>query len=236
MTTPYRHQEWVKFRADVIKLYDGRCLKCQRSPYADGIVLQVHHKEYFPGRKPWEYERSECVALCKGCHAAEHGIIMPHTDWVLIGSDDLEDLIGTCDYCRTALRYVYAIEHPKWGSMGVGTDCCDSLTMTTEASEHHDAYVKRVEMRDRFIESPRWRGDHSGMLSIQRKGIVGFIAPMGQKFRIGIALTVGKIDYDSLFDAKIGLFDLIESGKAAEFLARRRQKQLMGKPHAGQTV
>jgi hypothetical protein len=152
----YDHPEWIRFREEVIKLDGGRCVRCNRSP-ADGVVLQVHHKSYIPGRSPWAYCQTECETLCKGCHAQEHGIIMPQSDWVLVASDDLGDMCGECEYCGTELRYIFAIVHPKWGSMAVGTDCCDRLTVTREASEYHESYIKKREQRVRFLNSKRWR-------------------------------------------------------------------------------
>ena len=131
----YRHADWLRFRSEVIKLHGGRCARCLRSSDADAVVLQVHHKAYVRGRKPWEYGHTECEALCKGCHAVEHGLITPQSGWQLLGSDDLGDLIGNCELCSTELRYIYAIYHEAWGAMAVGTDCCDRLTETTTASE-----------------------------------------------------------------------------------------------------
>lgn len=220
----YRHVDWLKFREEVIKLDGGKCTRCDRSR-ADGVVLQVHHKAYVSGRMPWQYGHDECETLCKGCHAQEHGIIMPQADWVLVGSDDLGDLIGNCEYCGTDLRYVFAITHPKWGALAVGTDCCDRLTMTAEASEYHDKYVKAREARGRFLGSKRWR--QIGLeWRIKRKGIAVCIAPSNDKFRITMDGAKGKADYATLVDAKLKAFDLIESGEAAEFLAKRRERVL----------
>jgi len=152
----YRHAEWKRSRNEVIKLHGGRCARCDRSR-EDGVVLQVHHKGYAPGRLPWEYGHTECEALCQGCHAQEHGKIMPQSGWQWIGTDDLGDIADNCELCGQDIRYVYAIIHPNWGAMAVGTDCCDRLTGTTEAAEYHDRYMKTVDMRKRFVVSKRWK-------------------------------------------------------------------------------
>lgn len=224
MTNLYRHRDWVRFRSEVIKLHGGRCARCDRSAALDGVVLQVHHKQYVTGRKPWEYGHIECEALCKGCHAEEHGKIMPQSGWGLLASDDLGDLSGNCELCGTELRYIFAIEHPSWGAMAVGTDCCDKLTMTTEASEYHDRYIKLVNMRKRFVGSSKWKQTPSGFFKIKRAGIAAFIFPNGNKFRIGFDGVEGKVDYDTLLDAKLRIFEFIESGEAATYLANRKKK------------
>ena len=217
----YNHTEWVKFREEVIRLDDGKCVRCSRSR-ADGVVLQVHHKSYVTGRRPWEYGHNECETLCKGCHAQEHGIIMPTTDWQLIASDDLGDLNGNCDYCDTELRYVFAIVHPKWGAMAVGTDCCDKLTMTVEASKYHETYVKTREARGRFLSSKRWKEDN-GDWKIKEKGISVCLKLTDGQYRIHMDGIEGKQDFGSLVDAKLKAFDAIRSGEAKSFLDKRRQ-------------
>lgn len=223
---PYRHADWVTFRNEVIKLHGGRCARCDRSR-EDGVILQVHHSNgYVAGRKPWEYGHTECEALCKGCHAEEHGKIMPQSGWELIGCDDLGDVIENCELCGTDIRYVHAITHRNWGSMGVGTDCCDRLTGTAVASEHHERHIKTIDMRKRFVGSKRWKPLANGDLRIRQKGIEIFIRSAGDQFVIQMDDAMGKAKYDTILDAKIRAFDSINSGDAAEYLARRRQRQL----------
>lgn len=222
----YRHAEWVKFRNEVIKLHGGRCARCHRSA-DDGAILQVHHRNgYAPGRKPWDYGHTECEAMCKGCHAEEHGKIMPQSGWDLIGSDDLGDVMENCELCGTDIRYVYAITHPNWGSMAVGTDCCDRLTGTTDASEHHEHHTKIIDMRKRFVGSKRWKPLPNGDLYIRQKGIEVSIRVCGEKFIVLMDNAMGKSEYDTILDAKIRVFDSINSGEAVAYLARRRRREL----------
>ena len=221
----YRHAEWVKFRNEVIKLHGGRCARCNRSR-DDGVVLQVHHKSYAPGRKPWEYGHTECEALCKGYHAEEHGKIMPQSGWEWIATDDLGDVMENCELCGQDIRYVYAIRHPNWGSMAVGTDCCDRLTETTDASEYHERYLKTVDMRKRFVSSKRWKALPNGDLYIRQKGIEVSICADESKFIIVMDGARGKAEYDSVLDAKIRAFDSINSGEALTYLARHRKREL----------
>ena len=223
---PYRHAEWVKFRNEVIKLHGGRCSRCDRSR-SDGVILQVHHANgYVAGRKPWEYGHTECEALCKGCHAEEHGKIMPQSGWELIGSDDLGDVLENCELCGTDIRYVYAVLHPNWGSMAIGTDCCDRLTATTDASEHHKRHIKTVDMRKRFVASTRWNALPNGAVSIRQKGIQVVIHPIRERFIIQMDDAVGRTEHETVLDAKIAAFDLISSGEAAAYLARRQAREL----------
>ncbi|GGB69319.1 hypothetical protein GCM10010833_25700 [Blastomonas aquatica] len=149
---------------------------------------------------------------------------MPKRGWTLIATDDLGDLSGQCELCRTDLRYVFAVEHPKWGAMAVGTDCCDKLTVSTEASEYQERYLKLVEKRKRFVISPLWKKTEAGFHTIKRGGIAAFIFPNNKNFRIGFDGVAGKVDYQTLLDAKIAIFEFIETGEAAAYLERRRKK------------
>ena len=107
---------------------------------------------------------------------------MPTSDWFLLGTDDLGGLNGNCELCGTALRYSYAIVHPSWGAMAVGTDCCDKLTGTTDASEHHDMMLKDRGKLKRFVSSPNWKTLQSGEHSIVRAGIAVRISNADGKF------------------------------------------------------
>lgn len=218
MTTSVDVARWRDFRAQVIELDGGVCRRCGRGP-KDDVVLQVHHLEYITGRKPWEYQYAQCETLCKGCHAAEHGKIPPRSGWVFLGSDDLGDLTGTCEYCGNEIRYVYYVHHAKWDQLGVGTVCCDNLTGTEQASDHREL-LKR---KDRFVASPRW-SINQGVHSIRQKLMAIEIRPVAGAFRICINGRVGKKTFASADEAKRFVFDVIESGKAEAYLQKKRNR------------
>lgn len=219
----YARADWIRFREDVIKLEGGKCGRCLRSR-ADGVILQVHHKHYIAGRKPWDYAYDECETLCRGCHGAEHGKVMPRRGWECIGYDDLGDLIGECELCGTDLRYLYLIQHPKWPAMEVGTDCCDNLTGSADASEHLDAYKKRTDRMKRFASSQRWKTKPSGELAIKQAGIAVAIVKAGGAFKIVMDGAMGKAEYSTILDAKMRVFEAIDTGEAAKFLEARQAK------------
>ena len=68
MANPYADRQWAAFREKVVNLDGAMCVECGRTR-SDGVVLQVHHRQYIRGRKPWEYDYADCETLCKGCHA-----------------------------------------------------------------------------------------------------------------------------------------------------------------------
>lgn len=158
----YRKSEWYNFRDSVIMNDGCRCVRCGRTQ--EETILQVHHLRYIPNAKPWEYGMDDCETLCKRCHAEEHGEIMPSSGWTLVGVNDLGDLAGECERCGTSLRYEYEIVHYKWGTIFVGTHCCDRLTGTQEASTIEDKW-KKYESRKKHFSNPR--GGRKTMVSLQ---------------------------------------------------------------------
>jgi hypothetical protein len=126
----YKCSEWFDFKEKIFNLDDFCCSVCGR--HNDSTVLQCHHKFYVTGRKPWEYDYEDCETLCKGCHAREHGLIPPSSEWHLVSVDDLGELAENCDLCDTEIRYKHLIIHEKFGEMTVGSDCCDNLTKESQ--------------------------------------------------------------------------------------------------------
>lgn len=63
-----RDPRWQKKRLEVLEASGWRCELCcdSESP------LHVHHKQYFKGREPWDYEIAQLAVLCECCHDAQH--------------------------------------------------------------------------------------------------------------------------------------------------------------------
>jgi hypothetical protein len=206
----YRSAQWHEFRQTVHFLDGHLCIRCGKG-VPDGAVLQVHHTEYLPGRKPWEYPPQLCETLCKGCHAIEHGIIPPQHGWEFIGHEDLGDRTGECECCGMDIRHVFLITHDRWRPMEVGTDCCDNLTCSEIASNHVDSIVRYRKRRSTFIASPRWL--HRGYRNEQwRPCRTAGGRPDGEKFRLVVDGRIGKRLFATAAAAKAHAFDALEDG------------------------
>lgn len=64
----YKHPQWQKRRLEVMQAAGFRCQRCRSSEE----TLNVHHISYLKDRKPWEYDDSELMCLCRGCHEKVH--------------------------------------------------------------------------------------------------------------------------------------------------------------------
>jgi len=219
----YRSKDWRAFRDQVIDRDGGQCTSCGRGP-ADDITLHVHHLTYLPGRKPWDYPLSVCATVCSGCHAAEHGLIAPKFDWEYAGWQDLGDLVGSCECCGTAIRYVFLITHANWFPMEVGTVCCDNLTGSQAAGEFLESQQRYASRLNRFVTSSRWLSYPNGIHHITQKRRVIRIVPADGGFRIFVNGFQGGRIYADVEAAKMRIFEALESGDVDAYFTRPGRK------------
>lgn len=59
---------WQRKRLEKMQQQDFVCEGC----YDSQSTLHVHHKIYFKGREPWEYDLDQLALLCESCHESEH--------------------------------------------------------------------------------------------------------------------------------------------------------------------
>ena len=60
--------KWQQRRLRIFERDGFACSQCGDTE----SELQVHHKDYFPGAKAWEYPDCDLVTLCKKCHSKEN--------------------------------------------------------------------------------------------------------------------------------------------------------------------
>jgi hypothetical protein len=88
---------WQKNRLEVMSANNFTCELCGDAE----STLNVHHKEYFKGMEPWEYDSKQLACICESCHEWHH--------------DNLDLLKFVCSYAnldgpnnRTQLAFVMA--------------------------------------------------------------------------------------------------------------------------------
>lgn len=72
---------WQKKRLEVLEKNDWVCERCMNGE----ATLHVHHRQYFKGREPWEYEAGQLAVLCEYCHEVTH--------------EEEDALLLACSYC-----------------------------------------------------------------------------------------------------------------------------------------
>lgn len=64
----YKRPEWQRKRLEVMQVAQFECEFCGSSTK----TLNVHHKVYIKGHKPWEYTNEQLECLCEECHERTH--------------------------------------------------------------------------------------------------------------------------------------------------------------------
>lgn len=59
---------WQKKRLEALEAADWTCQCC----FDSEATLHVHHRAYFKGREPWDYEVGQLEVLCESCHEEHH--------------------------------------------------------------------------------------------------------------------------------------------------------------------
>ena len=62
---------WLELEKKIRKRDKDRCQACGRKK-SKGMEMNVHHLHYYPNHKPWEYEESDLITLCRDCHIDAH--------------------------------------------------------------------------------------------------------------------------------------------------------------------
>ena len=60
-----QHPLWQKKRLEIMQRDNFSCRQCGDNQN----VLNVHHKKYISGNKPWEYPDEDLITLCETCHS-----------------------------------------------------------------------------------------------------------------------------------------------------------------------
>lgn len=231
----YRTIQWRELRKEIFSRDGYKCTHCGRQ--LKDKDLQVHHLTYLEGKEAWDYPKELLTTYCKRCHAEEHGKIMPSSGWEYIGYDDLGDLVGECEYCHTDIRYEHYVFHPQWGELTVGAQCADNLTNTNEASMIEKKRKRYANRMMRFIKSSRWKSLITDDCVIYRlkQGeyqvkirefksyctitiLFYYISPLDYSSNGDWIPLKSQKEYKTLDDAKIKVFEVIESGKLKRYI------------------
>ena len=234
-TNLYRKPSWHERCKQIIQLDGETCCLCGR--HEPEVVLQVHHKKYIPGRKPWEYRQEDLITLCKGCHAREHNRLqnaIPQEGWIYVDGDDLGGLYGQCELCKTEYRHEHYLFHPDYGYISVGCECANKLLNSTQASTKEAELKLEAKRLERFLVSPKWKchkncylydnlNDYKIMIAQTKHGC--YITIFYKYYTNGCFGTQEKeqeihsnTKYDTLVCAKKKIYEAITSGKIAMYI------------------
>lgn len=118
---------WQRLRLETLNAADWKCSECGVSDK----TLHVHHRQYFKGRAPWEYQAHELAVLCHECHEVNHEALerLKHA-LVPLQSEQIEAVEG------------YAAAQRMWGDWTLRLE----LRMPDHATGVADAFSMPIEI------------------------------------------------------------------------------------------
>lgn len=97
-----RHPKWQRRRLEIMERDDWKCLYCD----AEDKPLNVHHKRYVTGRKPWEYPDHDLITLCDDCHGEVHRVTDLYRDASFEKKKSIwHKLVGQSDKTSRIIEY-----------------------------------------------------------------------------------------------------------------------------------
>lgn len=218
----YRKNEWKEFRLKILETDNYTCCRCNEYYGETPSFLNVHHNTYYRHRKPWDYPIDTLTTLCRKCHAQEHGIIIPDSDWEFVSCYDEGELSAECEYCGNKMRYVHILYHPNWGYIQVGCKCADKLTESNDGSEY-EKYLKRM---IKFINSNKWIKEDENTI-IYKNYCSCYIKIQKQDNQYSVEINGYQLQkyYSNINDAKEAAYSSISSERISELL--NEQKNLL---------
>lgn len=89
-----RDPRWQRLRLEIMEAANFACSRCEKSD----DTLNVHHRLYRKGAKPWEYAPSDLECLCEDCHENEHKWRALLNEAVAkLSSGRIEELVGMAE-------------------------------------------------------------------------------------------------------------------------------------------
>lgn len=178
MTTPYFKKlldpRWQKKRLEALEAAEWRCESCMD----DSSTLHVHHKQYFKGREPWEYETEQLAVLCAECHENSHADVDPlqwvssfapvsgpldrfDASWLLAGALGMpKDKVPDYSYAKTLYALGGAASHAAFTHFNrVGMDNIAAQDPAVIAEVAMEAVFKHF---GQSLERKKIFGDESG--------------------------------------------------------------------------
>jgi hypothetical protein len=130
--------EWQKKRLLILSRDSFTCLLCGDK----NTTLHVHHKEYLPGRKPWEYEDDNFQTLCKHCHLVSEKV-KAFSDYVIAVNKRYDPAIEayvlmTVVFTHTGIELILYTYSPKYDELNTAVifseqDISDFYTLINQA-------------------------------------------------------------------------------------------------------
>lgn len=145
----------------------------------------------------------------------------PHKGWKWVDVVDSRDNDGLsyeeypcCEFCdQSQIRYVHILEHPTFpDTINVGCDCAEQLTSDYAKPKLRERDLKnRSSRRTNFSDLKAWKASMKGNLWIDYEGHHIIVVSSAKGIFLRIDGKAGQIKYNSIREAKLKAFDVINN-------------------------
>lgn len=91
---------WQRKRLEVMQSADFKCKDCN----SETKSLNIHHRFYFKGRDPWEYDLAELVCLCEDCHRdREAALLLVRARFSTLDAKTCRKYLAVCNSLNRSL-------------------------------------------------------------------------------------------------------------------------------------
>jgi 5-methylcytosine-specific restriction endonuclease McrA len=103
-----RDPRWQRKRLEVMQREDFTCQNCG----AKNQTLNVHHRYYAKGMKPWEYDDDTLHCLCEPCHEKIQ-TRLTHMHWIIGMLPNMDAIADADSLLRLLFRKAPADERAR---------------------------------------------------------------------------------------------------------------------------
>lgn len=145
---------------------------------------------------------------------------VPHKGWSLHDVVDARDELGLeygnyedCQFCgQDQIRWIHILQHPDYPNMiEVGCDCAERLTDDYVNPKRREKELRNRSARRSRFPDKGWKTSSKGNPYISHNGRHAVIleTPTG-KFKVSIDKKIQPKVFNTLKEAKMGVFDIVE--------------------------
>lgn len=118
-----------------------------------------------------------------------------------------------CENCQTKIKHCFLIFHPQWGTIQVGTVCCDRLTTTSYATDQRGMEGKRK----RYLNPENWQKTDKGNMHRRYKGRHILVFEKEGSYSLKIEETFGRKKFTTQEEALNHAFSIIHDGRLRRY-------------------
>lgn len=141
---------------------------------------------------------------------------VPKRGWSCVDVIDHEEATMSCQMCgNEQVRYIHLMEHPTYKhTIEVGCICAGHLSGDYDGARQLERDARNKAKRRQTWLTRKWKRSQSGNYYMTYMGLnVGVYLKRNGNWGARVGGKFGQLEYDSVDDSKLGLFEYLENEK-----------------------